>query len=83
MLSSIQIKKIKMMIYMQYDENIKLRILKKTCEKLKLFDISENEENKWDNHRDVDWDNHINDWDNHDDHDNHDNWDNHENADYK
>lgn len=48
-------------------KNIRLSILKNTCEKLKLFSIDENEEDKWDNHRDVDWDNHISDWDNHED----------------
>lgn len=67
MLTVIQIKEIEKILYTHYEKNIRLSILKNTCEKLKLFSIDENEEDKWDNHRDVDWDNRISDWDNHED----------------
>lgn len=82
MLTKIEIKKLKEIVFKSKIESVKINKLKSIFNRLCLFSKQFDEDN-WDNHRNVDWDNHINDWDNYDDHDNHSDWDNHENVDYK
>ena len=82
MLTVVQTMKINQLLSSRGDENVKLSVLRKTCLKLNLFSSNEEAWNDnykaWQNHRDVDWDNHRD----HDDHGDHDNWDNHEDNDF-
>ena len=86
MLTAVQTMKINRLLSSCGDENVKLCVLRKTCMKLNLFS-SNNEAwddnyKAWENHRDVDWDNHRDHDDDDDDHNDHDNWDNHEDNDF-
>lgn len=82
MLTSAQTIKIKQLLSSCGDEDVKLSVLRKTCMKLNLFssnnEVWDDNYKAWENHRDVDWDNHRD----HDNHNDHDNWDNHEDNDF-